>query len=330
VSRIDSRSALRRVSWLIAALVAVLASSFALLPTASASTSTPPGVTLTASPGGTITGFTRVTFTVAVTPAEGGLVQLLANGAPVGATMVVNGQAVLTTTQLPLGALSVVADFTPSNDATAETRSAPVALTVVPTPLVYLISTTGAMLPPGGQIAADQIVEVHLSSFESMGHVTLAIGSNVLAASVPLDANGSGVAGVVVPKTLVSNVYLLEALGGARSGSFPFYVYNPTDRNDDHPTPTPTPKQPKPTKPPLPDGQNISVVLRHQRLPGTGGGHHGGSGDPGLAHTGSDALNLVVIAGIALLVGGVLVRLSAIPPRQRGRHLHGTARTSAV
>jgi hypothetical protein len=273
-------------------------------------------VSLSVEPHGAVSAYTKVTFMVRVTPrATSGLVRLLANGRPIGAGIVTSGTLSMTTTQLPLGTLSIVAELTPTGSAVVVT-SAAVTLVVAAPPEIWLTSPTGVLLPPGGRIRGGTQVMVHLSQFTPMSLVDLYAGTQPVVRHASVDASGNASFGATIPKELPSAVYLLAAVGGGRTASFPFYVFNLPDVNDD-PRPSPTPTR---TKTPLPapsttgpDNQNLTVVIRRQSLPDTGG-------DPNLAHTGSDAKDLLSLAAAAFSAGIVLV-IASSRRRVRGRHL---------
>ncbi len=323
--------ALTSLSALVAATVAALVCVMVVVGNApvSAAASGPESatVTLTAEPRGAVSTYTKVTFTIRVTPrATAGIVRLLANGLPIGAGILTSGPLSMTTSQLPLGTLSIVAELT-LNGRSAPVTSSPVILVVAAEPQIWLTSTTGVLLPPGGGIRGGTEVMVHLAQFRPMGVVDVYAGTRKLVPATAIDASGGAVFGVTIPNDLASSVNLLTVFGEGRTASFPFYVSNQPGVNDDDPSPSPTAtrtKTPSPTptrtKTPSPapsttgpDNQNLTVVIRRQSLPDTGG-------DPNLAHTGSDAQDLLSLAAVAFAAGIVLV-IASSRRRSRGRHL---------
>lgn len=171
-----------------------------------------------------------------------------------------------------------------------------------PVPTVQLLRG-GVLVDPGSEVRAGAKVTVAVSGFAPDVRVWFTVGTAPLAQSVRTSTAGSGVVDVTIPPTLGSSVYVLAARGGLGSAAFVFYVYNPPAAV----TPTPTPTV---TATPVPS-PSVSPAG-----PGTGA-----SGGDDLATTGASLVPLAGAAGLALVVG--LVLLLAGRRRREGRHSRG-------
>ncbi len=298
-------------------LVALLAvvGSIALAPSASAAPAST-SVALAFSPTGPVDPFTLVSFHAVVTPRTApGSIRFLANGVAIASGEVTGGDVALTTTMLPVGDLTIVAEYVPSDARVfAPSRSAQQPLVVVTQPRAWLLTSSGSAVPAGGQVRVPSTVQVDVDGFAADSVVSVELGGTSVGTAIRTGSDGTGSARFAIPASLGSRVYVMTAKSGSLTTSFVFYIYNPFL------VPTTPPTTPPPGSPAV---APVSATVQHGGIPSTGR-------TPSLAHTGTDAVSMLPLGLMLLLVGGLLMRAQPLVAGLAGRHAVSTGRHRAA
>jgi hypothetical protein len=287
-------------------MVLPLVGSLALASPASAAV-TPTAVGFAFSPASPIDPFTVVTLHAVVTPSSArGYVRFLANGVPIASQIATQGDVLLSTTMLPIGTLSIVAEFVPSDTSAFQpSLSASHTLVVLAQPRAWLLTLAGVAVPAGGQVRVPSLVRVSVDGFAPNSVVAVRLGETSVSGTVHVDASGAGSTTLSAPSTLGSNVYLLTAAARALTTSFVFYVYNPGAARA---APAPSVVGSAPAA-----AAAVGVAVPAVGIPATGA-------TPSLAHTGSDVVTLLPLAILLLVLGGACLSQAGAAPLAAGRH----------
>lgn len=136
--------------------------TFALPYAVTAPVATETATSLAAAPTGGAQEGAAVTFTATVTPSAAGTVQFANHGTPLGSPVTVqNGTAAFSSSDLPVGQLSVTATFTPADPAAfLGSASGPLAYTVTAIPGPDAAETTTTLAAPAARTLAGEAVEL--------------------------------------------------------------------------------------------------------------------------------------------------------------------------
>jgi hypothetical protein len=318
--------------WSVRLLVLAATTWIALGGAAAASAEEPvtvSNVTLTvqSDPSGVTTKVTAVVLTASALPrSTPGIVTFLAGGRPIGSAPLVSGVAVLDPRTFAVGIYEFTAQVNRSPSGSSGATSSPVSLTVTDLPQVLLASPSGAVLSPGGPVAAGTMVRVQGKGFRPNALVQVEVNGRPVPAPFTTSPLGTGSTDYQITQATPSGLYSLEASDGERSALVVFYVYNPTS--------SPGPEAGRPGAPtPVPSAPGvIGVDVPSNGTQGPPPGSLPATGSQGsLPQTGAQLLplasaSLTLLAVGAFMIGATPARSGATSPSDGNRHLSGAPR----
>ncbi len=177
---------------------------------------------------------------------------------------------------------------------------------------VWLTTGRGAAIPSGSQVRTGDVVRIHVAGFPARTLVTFKLGTGSLPVAVATGGSGRGSALLVVPRSLMSSIYVLGAAGARHSAVVIVYVFNPARAPTPVPgntvgnltTSIPSSPTPTPTDDDGDDDDGDDDGDDDDQIPSTGGGTT-------LPETGANPIDLVLAAVVAFVAGSTFLALGA-------------------
>jgi len=276
-------------------------------------------VTVAPVPSGAVSVYSSVMLTAAIQPTTGpGAVVFSVDHDRLPPVPMVDGSATVTVPFESVGDHLVTATFLSAAADVAAVSSAPIVVTVLPQPKMWLALLSGERVPPGSELHAGQSVVAMFNGFTSDALVSFDLGGRPLPIAAQTNEFGLGSVRMTIPDTIAAGPYFFHAVVGDSTALFAFYVNRPAAPS---PTPTaavvPTPSPPTAAQPtPIIYSTTVPVTGAAPRTVTVGIPTSGAT--PALAHTGFDGETLVAASLLCLVLGSACL---AGPRRgPAGRH----------